>query len=107
MRVNDNNMSGIGASGLNRTKGADGVERQGSAGAAGRTGSAGGDEVRLSDLAENLQSLSAKLEAAEAGSPERMARLEQLKSVVASGRYEPDAEAISQSLMDEMEAERL
>ena len=106
MRLEDNNMSGIGASGLNRAQAADGVERRIAAGAGGAAPGGGVDEVSLSTLTERLQVLSAHLEAAGDGSPAREARLSELAALVGSGRYEPNAEALSNTLIEDMQAEK-
>lgn len=105
MRLEDNYMSGIGASGLNRAQAADAVERKAvKSGSGGAT--AGTDEVTLSTLTERLQELSAQLEATGDNSPDREARLNELTAVVESGKYTPDVEGLSATLIDTMRAEK-
>lgn len=105
MRLEDNYMSGIGASGLNRAQAADGVERKAvQSGSSAATG--GTDEVTLSTLTERLQELSAHLEATGDNSPDREARLNELTAVVESGKYMPDVEGLSATLIDTMRAEK-
>ncbi|HWR49750.1 MAG TPA: flagellar biosynthesis anti-sigma factor FlgM [Bryobacteraceae bacterium] len=66
-------------------------------GGARRTGSAGdaGDRVDISTLSGRL------LSSLDMDGPERAARLEQLSALVKSGRYQPDAPAISRKIVDE------
>ncbi len=106
MRVEDNNMSTIGASGPNRTQAADGIERKPGAGPNGSSGAGGLDQVSLSTLTERLQGLSAHLEAAGDGSPSREARLAELSALAGSGNYDPGADALSGTLIEEMLAQQ-
>jgi anti-sigma28 factor (negative regulator of flagellin synthesis) len=106
MRLEDNNMSGIGASGLNRAQAADGPERSTAKGAGGATLGAGADQVTLSTLTERLQGLSAQLEAAGDGSGEREAKLKALAALVESGNYEPDVDELSGKLIDSMQTDK-
>jgi anti-sigma28 factor (negative regulator of flagellin synthesis) len=54
----------------------------------------GADEVRLSTLAEQIQSL-------DPASREMEARLDRLGHLVAAGRYQPDPEALADSLIED------
>ena len=106
MRLEDNYMSGIGASGLNRAQAADGIERKSRNEPGGTPAVSGSDEVALSTLTERLQGLSAQLEAASDGSPAREAKLNELKAMVANGTYEPDVDELSGTLIDVMLREK-
>lgn len=97
MRIEDNKLAGLGAQGLGRTQGAEAAERSGSE-VGKKSGSNGTDEVNLSVLAERLQSL-------EAGSAEREKRIAELSSAYQSGRYEPNAEAVSGAMLNDAIAE--
>jgi flagellar biosynthesis anti-sigma factor FlgM len=58
------------------------------------------DQVQLSSLAETVQSLDANSEVAQA-------RLDQLSKLVASGKYEPDANFVAdQMIQDSIESGR-
>ncbi len=106
MRLEDNYMSGIGASGLNRAQAADGIERKAGKSVNGATPTAGTDEVALSTLTERLQGLSAQLEAAGDGSVEREAKLNELSALVESGEYASDVDELSGKLIDAMQADK-
>ena len=106
MRLEDNYMSGIGASGLNRAQAADGIERKSGKGPGGAPAAAGSDEVALSAMTERLQGLSAQLEAASDGSAAREAKLNELEAMVASGTYQPDVDELSATLIDVMLKEK-
>lgn len=92
MRIQDSNATPIGSRGLEKTDGAEATGRSRGRGAELRSG--GGDSVELSSLGSQLARLTAD-------SPERAARLEQLAADVASGRYQVDAQAVSQRLLDD------
>jgi Anti-sigma-28 factor, FlgM len=106
MRLEDNYMSGIGASELNRAQAADGIERKAGKGASGGAVTGAPDEVALSTLTEQLQGLSAQLEAASDGSPARQARLSGLAAMVESGKYSPNVDELSGTLIATMQAEK-
>ena len=97
MRVNDSSAANTAASQTGRAE----VERarQVEAGASGRTressSSDSPDRVALSQIGSKLRALAMD-------SPERIAQLDKLSADVASGRYQPDADAVSRSLVDEM-----
>ncbi|QOY86748.1 flagellar biosynthesis anti-sigma factor FlgM [Paludibaculum fermentans] len=94
MRIDTNNMAGIGASGLDRTQSADAVEQQAGQAVAKRGAGGATDQVNLSVLAERLQSM-------EPQSPERQARLEQLSAAYQAGTYNPDPMAVSEAMIDD------
>lgn len=106
MRLEDKYMSGIGPSELSRTQGTEAIDRKAGKGAgwAGRAGD--GDEVSLSGLTERLQGLSARLEAEGEGSAARGAKLNELSALVESGKYAPDVEQLTGTLVDAMRAEK-
>jgi anti-sigma28 factor (negative regulator of flagellin synthesis) len=92
MRIHDNQAAGIDVTRL--AKGvAEQADRAGSGPPAARS-RPGPDEVRLSGLAEKIQTL-------DPGSEQFEARLESLSRLVESGRYQPDAEALADSLIDQ------
>ncbi|MGH9719662.1 MAG: flagellar biosynthesis anti-sigma factor FlgM [Bryobacteraceae bacterium] len=91
MKIHDRSQPGTGATqGTGRTEA---VESQGTAGV--RRGRVEGDSAELSGLAGKVA------ETITGESPERLARLESLRAVVASGRYQVDAQAVSKKLVDE------
>lgn len=94
MRIDDKNMSGVGASNLSGAQGTQGAERSRSGAQRGVGGSGSPDHVQLSGLAEQLQSL-------QSGSEAHEAELSRLRELVQSGRYEVDAEQVSRSLVEE------
>ncbi|MGJ5820648.1 flagellar biosynthesis anti-sigma factor FlgM [Paludibaculum fermentans] len=94
MRIDTNNMAGIGASGLDRTQSADAVEQQAGQAVAKRGAGGAADQVNLSVLAERLQAM-------EPQSPERQARLEQLAAAYQAGTYNPDPAAVSEAMIDD------
>jgi flagellar biosynthesis anti-sigma factor FlgM len=94
MRIDDKNTGGLGPSELSRAQATEAAGRSGT-GAARRSGGGDGtDLVNLSSLAERVSALGQN-------SPERQARLDRLRSVVEAGQYQPDAEAISESIIQE------
>lgn len=108
MRLEDKYMSGIGPSELSRTQGAEAVDRKAGKGAGGVGRSGGEDEVTLSGLTGRLQGLSAQLEAEgeRESSAARSAKLNELTALVESGRYSPDVEEMSGTLIEGMQAEK-
>ncbi len=94
MRIDTNNMAGIGASGLDRTQSTDAVEQQAGQAVAKRGAGGATDQVNLSVLAERLQSM-------EPQSAERQARLEQLAAAYQAGTYNPDPMAVSEAMIDD------
>lgn len=98
MRIDDNGTTGIGSPGLGRAQQSGEVTaRQGTA-AARTTKTGSGDEVSLSTLAGRLNAL-------EAGSPEREARIASLTEAYLSGKYEADPEAIANGIIGEAESQ--
>lgn len=93
MRIEDNNLAGLGAQGLSRAQGTEAAGRSGSE-VGKKSGAGGADEVNLSVLAERLQSL-------EAGSAEREKRIEELASAFQAGRYEPNAEVVGGAMLND------
>lgn len=106
MRLEDNYMSGVGQSELSRTQALDGAERKAGKGVSGTGPASGSDQVALSTLAERLQGLSAELEETGSGSATREAKLKELTATVESGKYTPDLEGLSGTLIDSMQAEK-
>ncbi len=94
MRIDENNnMNGIGASGVGKAQAADNAQAHKAR--AGRGSAAKGpDEVALSVLAERLQAL-------EPGSADQDQKLKVLQAAYESGRYQPDSEAVADALLDE------
>lgn len=97
MKINDPNLNGVNSSGLNGSQGLDRTRateavQQGSRPGGGRRAEGPSDQVQLSNLSQSLN-------AADSESPERVARVEQLRNQVASGNYNPDAQQVSQSLV--------
>jgi len=97
MKVNDPNVTGsntgqVNGAGLERPLQMDRGRRDGTTPEAPLSDSP--DQVALSEMSARLRSLNVD-------SPERIARLDTLSADVASGRYQPDARAISRSLIDE------
>lgn len=89
MRINDLNSSGVSSLPLAGASGATGIGAYGQSGRAGYGQSA--DQVQLSGASRLA-----------AGSlAEHSARIAQLKSLVATGRYDPPPEAVSRSLVEE------
>ena len=93
MRIPDNQATGVGAPGVNRTQ-ATITPHSTNHPSSEKTGSGSSDQVQLSELV-------ASLKAEDPGSPEREARIEQLRMQVAAGTYQPDAEKISEAMIDE------
>ena len=87
-------MSGIGASGLGRTQATEPAGRQAGAGSVKGGAGTGADHVNLSSLAEQLQTL-------DTASPAREAHLNRLAALYEAGAYQPDAEAISDAIIDD------
>ena len=97
MKVNDPNLTGAAASqtggtGLEKTQLTDAHRR-------GRTGrdpslAEAPDRVSLSAMSEHVKALAVD-------SPNRIAKLEKLSSDVATGRYQVDAQALSQRLVED------
>lgn len=93
MRIDDKNMTGIGASGPLGTQSARELERS-HGGSIGSARHASLDRVQLSGLAEQLRALQPDSEA-------RQAEVERLKTLVESGRYQVDAGRVSNALVEE------
>ncbi len=97
MKVNDPNLAGaaagqVGGSGLEKTQQAE-VNRRGGTGRDPSL-SETPDKVSLSDL-------SARVKALGVDSPERVAKMEKLSSDVSAGRYEVNAQELSQRLVED------
>lgn len=97
MKIND---PSLGALGTNGAGGAKGPERSQEI-----TGRAQPNQVRERSKIEKdgveLSALSQGLRATEAESPERQARIDQLRKDVAAGRYQPDAAEVSRKIVEE------
>lgn len=99
MKIPDNQLPGLGGAGLGGTSGTGGADRArpvDSPSSARREEhtSPDGDRVQLSGLSQALQ-LSSE------DSPERVARVEQLRQAVQSGAYQPDPKAVGQSILND------
>jgi flagellar biosynthesis anti-sigma factor FlgM len=92
MRIPDNQASGVGAQGVGRPQEAITVTTQRPG--ADKAGHAEQDQIQLSSLASSLKAESP-------GSVEREERIEQLRTQVAQGSYQPDAAKIGQSMIDD------
>ena len=86
MRIDDRNPNVISASPLGRTPAAGAPSEP--------AGPAGEDQLRLSNLAGCLRSLSSD-------TPERAAYLEKLSAEIEAGRYTVDAQALSRKIIDD------
>ena len=106
MRLENSYMTGIGASAPNRAQAADGVEQKAGQGVGGAAEAGGSDHVELSTLAERLQVLSSHLAETGEGSAAREAKLKDLAGLVASGKYAPNVDQVSATLIDGMLAEK-
>ena len=92
MRIDDKNLP---PPGLTQAKAVEqNTQAQKPAGDRQRAGSSQNDQVQLSSLAESVQSL-------DANSDVSKARLEQLSKLVASGKYQPDAEAVADRMIED------
>lgn len=92
MRIDDKNLP---PSNLTQAKAVE-QSRQTQSSATGRQspGLGQSDQVQLSSLAETVQSLDANSEVTQA-------RIEQLSKLVASGKYEPDADFVADQLIQD------
>lgn len=104
MRVNDSNsreisQQGVGSSGVGRTQEATRIERGSGVSSPAKTGGSD-DRVQLSHLTSVLQ-------AEDSQSPERAAKIEQLRADVASGRYKLDAKDLAKSMVDDVMKHKL
>lgn len=97
MRVNDNNLAGLGAPGLDRAGSTEAVERAGAGGAQAKQAGGASDQVSLSGLAARLQELDSQ-------SPDREAKLNGLKAAYESGQYQAPAEQVAERMMDDAAA---
>jgi flagellar biosynthesis anti-sigma factor FlgM len=97
MKVNDPNLSSLGASPQN-TNAAARTQQTEQTGPTSRAGSSGagatGDDVHLSELVQSLRSLTAD-------SPERQARIEQIARSYANGTYQVDSQATASKIVDD------
>jgi anti-sigma28 factor (negative regulator of flagellin synthesis) len=93
MRIQDNSMAGVGASGLDKTQAAETQQRQ-------TTGTGGAGKTGSSD-AVSLSSLAGKVQAEDVNSPEREARLATLAASFAAGTYQPNLDVVSGAMIDE------
>ena len=94
MRIDDTNTGGLGPTELNRAQATEAAGRTGTGAAQRKGGGDGSDLVNLSSLAERVSALGQN-------SPQQQARLDRLRSIVESGQYQPDPEAISESIIQE------
>lgn len=99
MRINDQNLQGLGgtgASGLGSTNRAGGTEGVNGSRSGGRTESTSsdGDRVQLSGLSQALRT---EIE----DTPERVEKVARLQEAVQSGTYQADAGVVGSKLIDE------
>jgi flagellar biosynthesis anti-sigma factor FlgM len=95
MKIPDANLNGLSNSGLGGASGAKALEsvtQRGSGPGSGRRTDGSTDEVQLSGLSQQLR-------AADQESPERLAKLEQVRTDVQSGQYQADPQTIAQSVV--------
>ena len=95
MKVNDPNLSSLGAAGTARAlqTGRPELPARGNANT-GAAPSGPSDDVHLSELVRSLRSLAAD-------SPERQAKIEQLTRAYASGAYSVDAQATAAAIVND------
>lgn len=97
MKIQDSNLTGLGgAGGAGRANGPNTADAVGH----GR-GKQGGSRTEKSEDGDSIQlsSLSQELRAEESDSPDRLARIDQLRSDVLSGRYQPDSLQVSKAIV--------
>ncbi|MCZ2152186.1 MAG: flagellar biosynthesis anti-sigma factor FlgM [Bryobacterales bacterium] len=99
MKIPENQLPGLGGAGLGGASGAGGADRTRGVDSLSSTGreehtSPDGDRVQLSGLSQALQTASED-------SPGRMAKVEQLRQAVQSGKYHPDPKEVGQSILND------
>ncbi|MCC6390020.1 MAG: flagellar biosynthesis anti-sigma factor FlgM [Bryobacterales bacterium] len=101
MKIPENQLPGLGSAGLGGASGAGGADRTRGVDSSTLSStrreehtSPDGDRVQLSGLSQALQ-------AASEDSPERLAKVEQLRQAVQSGTYQPDPKAVGQSILND------
>ena len=104
MRVNDPNttgvsQNGIGGAGLQRAQEADRTGQH-KVGGGGKGDCLSSDSIALSSLGHQLRTLSVD-------SPQRVERLEKLSAEVQAGRYQVNAQQLSQQLVEDALKPRL
>jgi len=97
MKVNDPNLSTLGAGGTARTN-ETARTNAGSRTASGGSNVSSNDDVHLSELVRSLRSLAAD-------SPERQAKIESLTRAYANGSYKVDAEATASAIIQDSSSE--
>jgi anti-sigma28 factor (negative regulator of flagellin synthesis) len=98
MRISDVQTGGVSGSQLDKAQGANPAATEGAK--ANQTGQGGGgDQVQLSGMAFRLVNV------LEADAPARASRLASLAAQIRSGSYNPDASAVSRSLVEESMAQ--
>ncbi|HEY7333795.1 MAG TPA: flagellar biosynthesis anti-sigma factor FlgM [Bryobacteraceae bacterium] len=92
MKVNDPNLSSLGATETSRTQ----TSRNSSAGrnTASGSGVESGDDIHLSELVRSLRALAAD-------SPDRQARIEQIARNYTNGAYKVDAQGTASKIIDD------
>jgi|SRR5581483_10278114 len=93
MRIHDQNLTGAAAAGSGRAQESQRVERGREARGAGH--GSGGDRVELSSTLATLA------RALDANGADRTARVQELAAQYRSGRYRPDAAAMSRAMVGE------
>ena len=97
MKVNDPNLNGVNGSPIGS------ADKTGQGSSIRRGGLGSRYDVSLDDSPDRvaLSELSTQVRSLNSDSPEHIARLERLSAAVRSGRYEVDAMAVSQSLVEQ------
>jgi len=96
MRVNENTIAGLGASGIERSRGAEGQEA-GASGVQARSASKATDHVSISGLAAQLQAM-------DDNSAQREAKLSGLQQAYQAGQYQAPAESVADGLMSDAQS---
>ncbi|MGD0581009.1 MAG: flagellar biosynthesis anti-sigma factor FlgM [Bryobacteraceae bacterium] len=94
MRIDDNQLSGIGPAAAGASQNVRSGAQQGASTAKPGEGATGKDEVRLSAVADQVGNLKT--------TPERAAKIAELAKLVQSGQYNPHPEKVADSIIDDM-----
>ena len=94
MRIDDNQLSGIGPAPPGASQNVRSTTQQGASAATPGEAGAGTDEVRLSVVADQVGSAEA--------TPERAAKIAELAKLVQSGQYNPNPEKVADSIIKDM-----
>lgn len=94
MRVDDNQLSGIGPAATGASQNVRSATQPGGSNAKPGEVTAGKDEVRLSTVADQVGDVNA--------TPERAAKIAELAKLVQSGQYNPNPEKVADSIINDM-----